>query len=74
MQDLIQEAYTALMAKEYTKALELYNALANDNEPTSYYYLGFLHFHGHAVIQTHKKPMNTTSNLPREKYLSRNLK
>ena len=55
MSPLAQEAYNALMAKEYDKALELYTALEQQKEPTSYYYLGFLYFHGHAVIQDSKK-------------------
>ena len=52
---MIQEAYKALLAKEYDKALELYTALEAQKEPTSYYYLGFLHFKGHGVNQDTKK-------------------
>jgi len=51
MQTMIQEAYRALMAKEYDKALELYRALERKEEPTSFYYLGFLYFRGYAVLQ-----------------------
>lgn len=37
MQELVKSAYEALLAKEYDKALELYRALEEKKEPTSYY-------------------------------------
>ena len=43
MTPLVQEAYDALLAKEYNKALELYTALEKQKDPVSYYYLGFLY-------------------------------
>ncbi len=55
MQTIIQEAYKALMAKEYDKALELYMALEAKEEATSFYYLGFLYFRGHGVLQDTKR-------------------
>ena len=39
MQTQLQEAYNALLAKEYDKAFVLYSALAEQKEPTSFYYL-----------------------------------
>ena len=46
MTPLAQEAYDLLLAKEYDKAYELYTALEKQNDPTSFYYLGFLYFRG----------------------------
>ena len=55
MTPLAQEAYNALLAKEYDKALELYTALEQQKDPVSYYYLGFLYFRGYGVNQDTKK-------------------
>jgi len=55
---MIQDAYKALMEKEYEKAFELYTALETQKEPTAFYYLGFLYFHGHAVKQNTTKAFN----------------
>ena len=52
---MIQEAYNALLAKEYNKAFELYTELEKQKEPVSYYYLGFLYFRGFGVEADTKK-------------------
>ncbi len=41
MQEMIKSAYETLLAKEYDKALELYTALADKKEPTSFILPGF---------------------------------
>jgi len=55
MQQQVQEAYNLLLNKEYDKAFTLYSALAEQKEPTSFYYLGFLYFRGFGVDQDAKK-------------------
>jgi TPR repeat protein len=55
MQTKIKEAYDALLAKEYDSAFTLYTQLAEEKEPTSFYYLGFLYFRGFGVEQDSKK-------------------
>ncbi|HIP18010.1 MAG TPA: sel1 repeat family protein, partial [Sulfurovum sp.] len=54
MRSEIKEAYDTLLAKEYDKAFTLYTQLAQKEEPTSFYYLGFLYFRGFGVAQDSK--------------------
>ena len=50
-----QKAYDALLAKDYKKAFELYSLLKEQKDPTSYYYLGFLHFRGLGGVEKNTK-------------------
>jgi TPR repeat protein len=55
MQAQLQEAYQALLNRDYAKALTLYAALSEANEPTSFYYMGYLYFGGLGVERDLKR-------------------
>jgi TPR repeat protein len=74
MQTQLKEAYDTLLAKEYDKAFARYSTLAEQKEPTSFYYLGFLYFRGFGVAQEPKRHSRTILKLLHVKSLSHNLK
>ena len=49
--NLSQEAYNAIISEDYNLAYKLYSYLVEQNDPVSYYYLGFLYFKGFGVDQ-----------------------